>query len=271
MGVSPLGGTLVKHLNSKQKMIWHYPEVEVKEQGTATLPPRKSNIQYDDNFVQYSLNYSNYLSPSIFIIDFDNTLAFYDEKLELDISDNLPSIYTRPYMFQFLQFLKIVNKTNVIILWTRGTREYINRCLLLLKIANYFDHILSRIECNQSREKYGCFKSFNYIKELYPQYSNMRSFLVDDRAIENGGGPKKSSYYKLICVKPFTIIDIQNTTDTTLFNVMLYLDKSFFTTTTSTSCHYHNVICQEGDKLVIKKRSNLSNCQVFVVGWYPRF
>lgn len=253
--------------------MWHYPEISVAH-TTATLPPTKEDkIQYDDYFVQYCMNYSSVLSPSIFVLDFDNTLAFYDEKLELDRSDNLPSIYTRPYMFQFLQFLKIVNKNNVIILWTRGTRGYIQRCVLLLQIANYFDHILSREECNQSKEKFGCFKSFNYIKELYPQYGNMRSFLIDDRALENAGALKTSSstsYYKLISVKPFTTRDMtRDKVDTTLLNLMSYLDKAYFTTPSTTS-RYHDIICLEGDRLRIKKTSDVRNCHLFIAGWYPK-
>ena len=150
------------------------------------------------------------LSPILCILDFDHTLAVYDDQyiLDEDVTDHLPSIYTRPFLYQLLDYLKSVNKNNIIILWTAGTNSYIQQSLLLLNIAQYFDHILSRKHCHESHDKFDISKSYQYLIETFPQYKNMRSVIVDNYAWRNSAN---SGYNKTISIKPFTLEDVVKT------------------------------------------------------------
>ena len=232
-------------------MIWHYPSANINHNDEEDTSG-KQEMQYED----YNINSKRYskLSPSIFVIDFDNTLAVYDKNIQLDDHKTFASVYTRPYMYEFLQYLKKINKHNTIILWTRGEKRYIQKSVLLLDMANYFNHILSRDDCRTSKKKYGCYKSFRYIKDLFPTYSNMRSFLIDDKADENG-----DYYFQLITVKPFIINDIFIGTDSTLLNLMLYLDKEYFSEKEKL---VYNVICCKDDKMILKRKLDINDCQL---------
>ena len=211
---------------------------------TTSSSSSSSSISYDNNiydsFVNTSDNNSN-LSPYLFAIDFDQTLAKYDSKNELKTLDQLPSIYLRPFLFEFLDYIKSINSNNILILWTHGTEKYISEMLLLLNMSQYFNHVLSRNHCNDSKLQYGCIKSCHYIKKMFPEYVNYRSILIDDLADYNsgiiiddnhsnrdGGG----GYYKIIRVKKFDIQTIKQTkygiSDTTLLNLIKIFSKTLF-------------------------------------------
>ena len=179
--------------------------------------PTTTDIEKDDDdeddFTQddyYQLDcpgvYSH-LSPLLVVLDFDHTLAVTDTEfvLERDLSGKFRSIYTRPFLYPFLDFIKSVNKNNVIILWTAGTKFYINYALLLLNIAHYFDHVLSREDCDRSKRDFGMKKSHQFLVEQFPQYRNMRSVIVDNYARHNS---RNTGFSKVISIKPFNFSDI---------------------------------------------------------------
>ena len=182
--------------------------------------PTTTNVEKDnddddgeDDFTQadyYQLDcprvYSH-LSPLLVVLDFDHTLAVTDTEfvLERDLSGKFRSIYTRPFLYPFLDFIKSVNKNNVIILWTAGTKFYINYALLLLNIAHYFDHVLSREDCDRSKRDFGMKKSHQFLVEQFPQYRNMRSVIVDNYALHNS---RNTGFSKVISIKPFNFSDI---------------------------------------------------------------
>ena len=148
------------------------------------------------------------LSPVLFVIDFDHTLAVYDELyiLEKNTTNNLPSVYTRPHMYQFLNYIKSINTNNILILWTAGTDSYIKQNLLLLNIAHYFDIVLSRKHCKESKKYFnGKSKSHAYIAHHFPQYKRMRSVLIDNFAHKNGSS---TGYTEVLSVKPYTLRDV---------------------------------------------------------------
>ena len=237
--------------------MWHYPPTSEKAADVSSERRKEKPYSWKQKYQSYVL------CPNIFIIDFDHTLAVYDSDRTLDPFGKSASVYTRPFMVEFLQYLKVINKNNILILWSRGKQYYISKMLLLLGICNYFNHILTRHDCNNSYRKYGCYKSFKYIVDKYPRYMNMRSFLIDDLALKNGG----DDYFKLVSVKPFNLTDIEAGLDSTLLNVMLFLDQSFFNTTTSSTPPDKCVLTLAGDKLRLEKRTDVSGCDVFVKGW----
>ena len=167
----------------------------------------------DDFFQTYLKGYvkDSSLAPVLFVIDFDNTLAVYDEMYVLsDNSTNkLPSTYTRPFMYEFLDFIKSVNTNNVIVMWTAGTDMYIKQNLLLLNIAQYFDNVLSRNHCDESQKNYnGKIKSHEYLISRFPKYKRMRSILIDNWGYKNGSD---TGYSEIISVKPYTLFDVAKT------------------------------------------------------------
>lgn len=174
------------------------------------------NDDEDDNnadFLQANLKgyvRESSLAPVLFVIDFDNTLAVYDEMYILDnnSTNDLPSTYTRPFMYEFLDYIKSVNTNNVIVMWTAGTDIYIKQNLLLLNIAQYFDKILSRVHCHESKEKYNKCKSHAYLISLFPNYKRMRSILIDNLAYKNGSG---TGYSEILSIKPYTLLDVAKT------------------------------------------------------------
>ena len=194
-------------------------------------------------------------------------------------------------MVEFLEFLKKVNKNNILLLWTRAKKSYINKFVLLLGIGNYFDHILSREECKDSFKKYKCYKSFRYIMDNFPKYINMRSFLIDNLAFKNGGGGSSDPifdndtddddndndnsdsvnnyYFRLLSVKPFTINDVINGSDSTLLNLMLYLDKNYFNNNFIFK-KYKVLTTDKNGNLQLEERFNPENCDVFVTSWYAK-
>ena len=189
-------------------------------------------------------NYSSILSPVVFVIDFDNTLAVYDKHQILDrCKDTFPSLYIRPFLFEFLDYIKSINKNNIIILWSNGKSIYVYNMLLLLNIAQYFNHILTRDNCNESQKLTGSNKSFQYLIYKFPLYKKLRVILIDDLAKQN---TKKenlyNSYDMIITVKPFTINDViaivkknkqtmkkdNKYGDTTLLNLIIFLHNNLF-------------------------------------------
>lgn len=258
-------------------MIWHYPNVGLKSDAEETEDEKKSlsTLEYDKEF-SWRTKYYSYLSPNIFVIDFDHTLAVYDGNQEVTAEstrdDQLPSVYARPFMFEFLQFLKRVNRNNILILWTRAKKLYISKIVLLLGIGNYFDHILSRSDCKNSYKTYGCHKSFHYILDKYPNYTNMRSFLIDNLAYKNGTKEDDSStgYFRLLSVKPFVLPDAENGSDSTLLNLMLYLDRNFFEGGIKKSILYTVIAAKPTGNLSIETRFAVSKCDLLIHGWYPK-
>lgn len=250
-------------------MIWHYPDDDNKK----ALKEEKDSTLFSKKDFSWRTKCCSYLYPNIFIIDFDHTLAVHDS------NDQLPSVYTRPFMIEFLEYLKKINKNNILILWTRAKKLYINKFVLLLGIANYFDHILSREECKISFKKYKCYKSFRYIIDNFPKYRNMRSFLIDNLAYKNGGGKDEldnkdndtNYYFKLLSVKPFTIDEVNNGSDSTLLNLMLHLDEKFFKDDNVIKYKVYKVITvdQKGS-LFLDQRFDASDCDVFVKSWHSK-
>lgn len=162
-------------------------------------------------------------APALLVFDFDNTLAIYDEQqhLQLNLSDSFPSVYTRPFLYEMLDYMKATNKHNILILWTAGKRSYIQNVLTLLNMCQYFTHILTYYDCVLSKNKYGVSKSYKYIVNKYPKYSDMRAILIDNWAVYNALGRKRKSYKtnyddgivkqqysRLISIKPYTIYDV---------------------------------------------------------------
>lgn len=197
---------------------------------------------YDDDHTQddyyRKINYSSPLSPTLFVIDFDLTLAFYDDEyaFEPHPMDSLPSFYTRPFLYQFLDFLKSVNKNNVLILWTAGTRCYIRGAIFLLNIAPYFQKVLSRSDCEKSKAEFGFRKSHRYLTKLYPSYASMRSVIIDDQAKYNA-----DDGYDLIVnlapynadrvlahIQPTKAVTVSSYGDTTLLNLISSLRARLF-------------------------------------------
>ena len=159
------------------------------------------------DYYQHNLQNSSRLSPLLVVLDFDHTLAVSDLKYFLDKNalGIFPSIYTRPFLYNFLDFIKSVNKNNILILWTAGTEFYINHALLLLDIAQYFDHVLSRKHCDESKQNFGKKKSYQFLAEKFPQYCNMRSVIVDNFGIHNSA---RTGFSQVISIKPFNLTDI---------------------------------------------------------------
>ena len=223
----------VKNSPSNDSFIYHYPTIRYNIPSLYTnIPKNLQNINLicnyekkDDNndeenmdiedaseeFFQHTLTefcHESSLSPVLFVIDFDHTLAVFDDLyiLETTITNKLPSIYTRPFLYEFLNFIKGININNVIILWTAGTAAYIKQNLLLLNIAHYFDKVLSREHCKESKKNFNhkC-KSHSYLVSLFPQYKRMRSVLIDNYAYKNGC---YTGYTEIISVKPFQLTDV---------------------------------------------------------------
>ncbi|KAF7683164.1 hypothetical protein TCON_1621 [Astathelohania contejeani] len=192
---------------------------------------KKSLDREDFSQDMFYLKHVRYLNeenraPVLFVFDFDNTLAVYDEHqhLQLHFSDSFPSVYTRPFLYEMLDYMKATNKHNILILWSAGKGSYIQNILTLLNLGIYFNHILTYYDCIVSRNKYGVNKSYKYIITKYPQYSDMRSILIDNWAVVNATGRKrknygtegrdrcgrttKQQYSHLISIKPYTIRDV---------------------------------------------------------------
>lgn len=183
------------------------PSPESREEVEIPSVAEKSPIKRGCEGVRY-LNQETH-SPVLFVVDFDNTLAVYDMKklLQIDFMDNLPSVYTRPFLHNFLTYIRSVNRHNILILWTAGTQSYIHRALILCDIAHYFHHILTYSDCKESQIKYGLMKAYRYIIEKYPQYSDMRSVIIDNFAMRNATHrtTNEKTYSKIYSVLPYTI------------------------------------------------------------------
>ena len=210
-------------LTTNTKPFYHFPSSQMYEMSQFYNKQHdignKDDTDDDDNnnndsfFQAYLKGYvkDSPLAPVLFVIDFDNTLAVFDEMYVLDnnSTNKLPSTYTRPFMYEFLDFIKSVNTNNVIVMWTAGTDLYIKQNLLLLNITQYFDNVLSRNHCRESEKKYdGKSKSHEYLVSLFPKYKRMRSILIDNLAFKNGSD---SGYSEIISVKPFTLFDVAKT------------------------------------------------------------
>ena len=141
------------------------------------------------------------------VIDFDHTLCYDDHRRLLDINfmDQLPSFYRRPFLFEFLNYLRAANKHNILIMWTASPRNRILRALTLCGIAHYFHEVLAYDDCIQSQTTYGGKKSYQYLKRKYPDYAEMRSVLLDNFALTNAKEKAEEETYTYIySVEPFT-------------------------------------------------------------------
>ena len=194
---------------------YHFPlQIPENQTGEENIYHSKDiQDQSNDDFFQTNLNgfvTDSQLAPVLFVIDFDNTLGVYDELYILDSfsTNKLPSTYTRPFLYEFLDYIKSVNINNILILWTAGTNSYIKQNLLLMNIAHYFDKVLSRKHCEDSNQRYGKSKSHAHLVSLFPQYKRMKSIIIDNFAKENGGD---TGYSITLSVKPFTLIEIAET------------------------------------------------------------
>ena len=224
---------------------------------------------------KYKMNYTK-LCPYLFVIDFDKTLAFYDSHREVD---NSKSIYTRPFLYEFLDYIKSKNK-NIIILWTAGTLQYINEKVLLLNLTQYFNHILHKSHCDQSKKETGVKKSYKYLKNKFPEYQHYRAILIDDYAVYNSYSNDDNvnlyneNYFKIITVKPFDHKDVyfyygnkysnSNTGDSTLLNLIIYLEETLFNFYNDSNddqytTQLYNLFLDSNGVLSISKCSNNNN------------
>ena len=218
-----------------KKTFWNYPSLTsfTSLPTTTTLSEQSNKDSSNKTVVDYSnstdnekfsldvsqsdyfqYNYQNLdespLSPVLFILDFDQTLCVYDEYhyTTRNVTDQLPSVYTRPFLYSFLNYIKKINTNNVVILWTAGVKRYIYRMLLLLDMTQYFEHILHRDHCDASRSRYKLRKSYKYLISLFPKYKHMRSILIDDQGSRNG---LNSGYSRIINLKPYKIRHVVRT------------------------------------------------------------
>lgn len=244
-----------------------------------------------EDYFQEDINYKveSDLAPVLFVIDFDHTLATNDGDylLEKTTTKHVPGTYTRPFMFQFLDYIKSVNVNNIVIMWTAATKFYIYQNLLLLNLVIYFNHILHRKHCKESEKKYGKLKSYKYLIEKFPRYKNMRSVLIDNFAWKNG---YNSGYNEILSIKPYCLSTIQNSFlesrglclgDTALVNLILYLENRFFkniynnlhNSDTKENNYYEKkylVITNEG-KFEIKKEIPLNEIGKDLFAYYIQF
>lgn len=196
------------------KPFYQYPTIQKIRETTDKTDSVRDWYDGNDDFSQENLQgfvKESPFAPVLFVIDFDNTLAVYDEMYVLDntSTNKLPSTYTRPFMYEFLDFIKTVNTNNVVIMWTAGTDLYIKQNLLLLNIAQYFDKVLSREHCNESKKEYdGKCKSHAYLVSRFPKYKRMRSILVDNLAYKNGAD---TGYSEILSIRPYNLWDVMGT------------------------------------------------------------
>lgn len=130
--------------------------------------------------------------------------------LQFDLMDHTSIVYTRPFLYQFLHYVRCVNKHNILIMWTAATRPYIYQNLLLCNIGHYFHHILTFSDCNESESKYGAKKAYSYVIDKYPQYANMRSVIIDDLAVRNTRSDQKT-YSRIYSLLPYTLRTVVQT------------------------------------------------------------
>ena len=203
-------------MTTRKQPMWHSPyniKFNNNNNNNNSNNNNKSNYHIIGQFHDHTQDdfYQNYssdfplsaLSPTVFVIDFDETLAYYDEDYILQDGthpmDSHPSFYTRPFFEHFLSFLKSFNKNNILILWTAGTTCYIYLAIFIMNIAPYFYKILSRPDCEESLKQYGYKKAHAYLISKYPTLANMKSVLIDDQAHTNGC----NEYDLLINVAPY--------------------------------------------------------------------
>ena len=249
--------------------MWLYPQF-LSDNYNIVAEPRNQLTSTDDAIyregaIKKKYNY-NHLSPTVFVIDFDNTLAVYDnrDELGLDTSD-FPSIYSRPHLFEFLNYIRKVHKHNSLILWTLATKMYIQKMVLLLGIANYFDYILCYDDCMKSLETYKYRKSFKYITSKFPNYKGMRSVFIDDNAYING-----NSYFDMIEVKPYSLDDVMEKNDSTLLNLILYIEKTYYQNDNNIPKNHAVVSQNKNGELYLSRRSDITNCDILIKGWFPK-
>ena len=243
--------------------MWKYPENN-NNSSSSSSSSCSSSSSY--NTIINNLNDINCkkLSPYLFVVDFDETLAFYDSYHKLDKSSY---VYSRPYLYNFLDYIRQSNKNNIIILWTAGTFEYISKMIFLLNISHYFNYILHRDHCSISKKKTGCRKSYTYLISLFPQYKYFRAILIDDYAIDNTKCDNNNDdYFQIISIKPYTYKDIlihlsssnsNNIGDNTLLNLILYLDTKYF--------NYKNRKIKNNNNSNNNNNNNIMNRYIFYV------
>ena len=197
---------------------WYsYPPIPPPPPPIPPLPPETNNppqqqpspvpIRGDDFLKRVRYLNPEIFSPVLFVLDFDHTIAYHDSRrlLDIDFMDNNTRLYTRPFLRCLLNYVRCVNKHNVLILWTAGAESYIQRMLVLCDIAPYFHHVLTYQHCRESQDRYGTKKAYAYLKCRYPEYADLRSVLVDNLAVTNAvGGEDGETYTYIYSVEPFT-------------------------------------------------------------------
>ena len=235
--------------------MWKYPIIYNKtsnnnnNSSNSSINTSNNNeniVIINDDIASKEKTMFNKLCPYLFVIDFDKTLVYYDHSKHIDCSK---SIYTRPFLYEFLDYIKSINKNNILILWTAGTMRYVYEKLLLLNLSQYFNHILHKQHCDESKQETGVKKSFIYLKKKFPQYQYYRAIFIDDYAVYNSysSSLNNDNYFKIITVKPFDYTDVyfyyhnrdkNNFGDSTLLNLIIYLKETFFDFNHNDNHHY---------------------------------
>lgn len=146
--------------------------------------------------------------PTIFVFDLDHTLIYFDEEGDIFIT---PSYYVRKYSHELLTFLKSLNENNLLVLWTRGTKEYAYDVLTNTNLGMNFNYVLCEEECQESIKYFQYPKSKEYLYEFITNtekplgidkdtLDTYNCILIDDKAVENGA----STYDEYIQIKPYT-------------------------------------------------------------------
>lgn len=145
--------------------------------------------------------------PTIFVFDLDHTLIYFDE--EGDILTT-PSYYIRSFASEILTFLKKLDENNLMVLWTRGIKEYAMDALKNTKLGENFNYVLSEDDCKKSIRYFKFPKSKDYLEKFICEVEkpvgldedSLDSYnwiLIDDKAVENGG-KTYDDYYE---IKPY--------------------------------------------------------------------
>lgn len=128
-----------------------------------------------------------------------------DETLANNSYDNCqrPMYYLRPYCREVMDAIKedfdVVN-----VLWTMSTGDLAYDVIVRLKLATYFNKIMTRVDCERSKREFGTFKDFRYlVKTLkYQNTADITSVIVDDRVDDNVSKLKGAGFNYDVKIKP---------------------------------------------------------------------
>lgn len=144
----------------------------------------------------------------IIVWDLDETIIYFD--LEAKVKQE-PYYYLKPNILQTLYFCaKLPNCLNI--LWSMGRDDYVHDALYKLNLTKYFSHVLTRTDCDKSKEKYSVWKSYLYVLDYLkiPHGTAIKSILIDDKAYENSKqkyfleDSPESTYTHVLQPAPFT-------------------------------------------------------------------